>query len=495
MLVRHWPFEVAPRAATLNSRAFHLILSAAALGTTTLICYRLQAGFAVAAFLYFVVLVLQSLNGDLPAALATSVAAGALLEFFFIEPYLSFRVKRPIDALALATFLVTAFTISYLSSRLRFASLAAEWQRKNTERLYALAQEMLALDPDTVPRKKIFERFVQTFKMQAMCIAETGRIDVFPPGEPSAALESATRSAAAGLTSGVAADGIAVEIFDGAAGWSGAIGFEGLQNPEFTARPLAALAKLMLDRIQAHRAAKTASEAAESEVFRTAVLDALAHEFKTPLSTILAALGGIQETGPLASKQAELARVIESEAARLGSLTTRLVRTARLDRGQVKARRTEVDLEQLVLSVTRRYSRAWPNRRYAVTTAGGQSIQADPDLMRLAISQLLDNASKYSPPQSPIEIELEFRGSQATVGIWNAGARLEAPELQRIFERYYRGANSQSVPGTGLGLYVARKIAIAHGGDVEVQAATGARSAIMFRLCLPFVSNGDVPDA
>jgi two-component system sensor histidine kinase KdpD len=112
----------------------------------------------------------------------------------------------------------------------------------------------------------------------------------------------------------------------------GAIGFEGLENADLTAGPLTALAAAHLERTHSFVHASRAAAAAQTESDRSAVLDALAHEFKTPLSTILTAAGALREVECLGLQHRELAETVEPEAARLGRLTSRLIRTARLER-------------------------------------------------------------------------------------------------------------------------------------------------------------------
>lgn len=451
------------------------------------VCYWVNANFATTAFFYFVIVVLYSLAGNFRLALLISTLAGVALEFFFVEPVLSLRVSHVQDALELATFLVTAVTISYLSSRVKHESLTANSQREHVERLYLLAQQLLAEDPVTTPRSRVFDLFLNTFAIKAVCLCFDGEMELFPASAGSRALEEATRAAQHGTYDSERTKGeISVRRLQNGQGSAGAIGFEGLPMPHLIASPLAALAALMLERLRAHQSASSAAALAEAEVLRTAILDALAHEFKTPLATILAAVGGIQESGALQPAQVDLAQVVETEATRLGSLTTRLLRLARLDRENVKPRWSAIDLEDIVLGVVKRYSRLCPQRRYTLATHGSMdSISADPELLRLAVSQLLDNASKYSPEQSGVEVELERRGSRVTISVWNHGPGIRPEDRERIFERFYRGANAKEVPGTGLGLYVVKRITAAHGGTVSVESFNGAKGASVFRLTLP----------
>src|SRR5262249_35069304 len=116
----------------------------------------------------------------------------------------------------------------------------------------------------------------------------------------------------------------------------GAIGFAGLESPELTAGPLAALAVAHLERVHSFVHASQAATTAQTESYRSAILDALAHEFKTPLSTIMTAAGALREAPSLDPQDREMAETVESEAARLGRLTSRLIRTARLEREEIR---------------------------------------------------------------------------------------------------------------------------------------------------------------
>jgi signal transduction histidine kinase len=107
---------------------------------------------------------------------------------------------------------------------------------------------------------------------------------------------------------------------------------------------------------------------------------------------------------------------------------------------------------------------------------------SDPDLLGLAIVQLLDNAFRYSPPGTTITALAAFEDGAATVRVSNQGMPILPEERIRIFDRFYRGAAGHQVSGTGLGLYVARKIVVAHGGSLELD--TGHRNGQDTTFCL-----------
>jgi len=241
-----------------------------------------------------------------------------------------------------------------------------------------------------------------------------------------------------------------------------------------------------MERSRAFRGASHAAAATETEVFRGAVLDALAHEFKTPLATILTAASGLLEIGPLLPEQVELAQVVESEASRLSQLTSRLLRLARLDREQVKPQMELTDIADVVRSIVAQYSRRWPDRQLRLIGSTRVNVNGDRELLWLGLGQLLDNACKYSRPDSDITVSVECAGESVAIRVWNSGASIPSSEQAQIFDRFYRGVEARGmVAGSGLGLYVAGKIAVAHGGSLDLDGPEKSGGGTSFRFTIP----------
>jgi two-component system sensor histidine kinase KdpD len=219
--------------------------------------------------------------------------------------------------------------------------------------------------------------------------------------------------------------------------------------------------------------ASEAAAAAQVEIYRAAVLDALAHEFKTPLTTILAAAGGLREAGPLTVVQNDMAETVESEAARLGNLTSRLLRTARLESQEIKPRMEVMDITPLVHQIAAQYAGRSRDRQIVLANRREtMEVMADPELVRLCISQLIENACKYSPAGATVTVEIGHLEEFVAINVSNSGSSIPVQERKRIFDRFYRGADvAQSTSGSGLGLYVARKVALAHGGALTLERA------------------------
>jgi two-component system, OmpR family, sensor histidine kinase KdpD len=462
-------------------------------GLITFICFRLQLNLSVTGFVYLIAVVLQSLMGNFASSVVVSLVAVLCLDFFFVPPRFSFEVTNPLDILALVAFLTTGLVITRLNTRVRQEAGISDHQRHQMHRLYQLAQGLLALDPEDRAHEKLIELFRDLFELRGVCLFDGDRSEIHCTGCARHGFAEQTQAA---FSSGIESDDTSTEILIRCLRVGstkiGAIAFEGLQNPKLTVGPLCALAAVMLERANTFRTASHAAAAAQTELFRGAVLDALAHEFKTPLATILTAAGGLREVGPLCSAQSELAEIIETEAARLGDLTSRVLGTNRLDKEQVKPQLDRTNMTDLVVNLVAQYARQSSDRTFLVaneTTA--TEIFADSDLLQLALRQLLDNACKYSPPGSAVKVSLELQNEQAAVRVSNSGNLIRSNERTRIFERFYRGAEARHMaPGSGLGLYFANQIIQAHGGSIELEDETARASEnTVLRLTLPLVKS------
>ncbi len=247
---------------------------------------------------------------------------------------------------------------------------------------------------------EFLEPFRGVFGIRAACLFDAVSADVYITGNARGDLEAKTGEAfIRGRDRDDDLGEMSVRCIRVGGRTIGAIGFEGLEDPANTSGPLAALAAAHLERRHSFLNANRAAATAQTESYRSAILDALAHEFKIPLSTILAAAGSLRDSGSLGPHQRDMAETVESEAARLGRLTSRLIRTARLEREEVKPWMELIDLASVISDTVNQYTRFSADRLISVINECDCSeVNADPELLRLAVSQLLDNACKYSAP-------------------------------------------------------------------------------------------------
>jgi two-component system sensor histidine kinase KdpD len=473
---------------TVRSPMIQAVPGCLLIGLITLVCYRLQLNLSITGFVYLIVVVLQSLVGTFVSSAAVSAVAVLCLDFFFTPPLFSFEVTNPLDILALISFLTTGLVITRLTTRVREGAAASDYQRQQVDRLYRLAQRLLALDPEKAACASSIQLFQDVFDLRAVCLFDASKAEIYCAGMVNESLKNQIRAAySSGRDREDRGARVLIRCLHAGGRRVGAIGIEGLRDTELTAGALFVLAASMLERIHAFRSASQAAAAAQAELFRGAVLDALAHAFKTPLATIVTAAGGIRELGPLCPQQLELTEIVETEATRLSSLTSRLLRTVRLDREELRPRLEFTVMADLVTVVVDQYAEQWNDRELSIRKeARATGVMADPELLQLALQQLLDNACKYSVPGSAVTVSIDSQDQWVAIRTSNTGSFIRSSERSRIFERFYRGAETRHwAPGSGLGLYVARKIVHAHGGSLDLEVGTATDEDTVFRLALP----------
>jgi two-component system sensor histidine kinase KdpD len=260
--------------------------------------------------------------------------------------------------------------------------------------------------------------------------------------------------------------------------------------PPLAMDSLSSLVSLTLDRHQAFVKEGISNAARETEQLRTAVLDGLAHAFKTPLTIIRAASTGLLEIGPLDDLQDELAKMIDVQSSRLDELANELLQTARVDAEKVCLSMEPISVCALVEKVVAEVRRERVGLDSCPPSIAVQPVPpalhftADYRMIAGTLKELLQNAVKYSTPGTQIDVSTTETETEIVIAVRNHGALIQAEERERIFERFYRGAgHSDSAPGTGIGLSVARGVTEAHGGQIWV--VSNEVDGTTFHLSLP----------
>ncbi|HSP07451.1 MAG TPA: HAMP domain-containing sensor histidine kinase, partial [Acidobacteriota bacterium] len=239
------------------------------------------------------------------------------------------------------------------------------------------------------------------------------------------------------------------------------------------------------ERERAQDLAHQIEAARQSEQLRTTLIDAMVHEFKTPLTAIRAATTALlanPEQSPETSS--EMLTIADEEAAHLAEFIDNAVEMARLDNAHIEVHLEQSDLCQVVRDVVASMRGEIEDRTVTVECCETiPRIALDPRWMKLAVKQLLDNALKYSPAGTPVKILLSLSDDAVTVGICNQGEGIPLKEQERIFERFYRSPSVRhQIPGSGLGLSIASSIVRAHEGTLTLTSSSGETT---FRIALP----------
>jgi two-component system sensor histidine kinase KdpD len=261
----------------------------------------------------------------------------------------------------------------------------------------------------------------------------------------------------------------------------GGLALKGLVLSDGVLQALLNLVAIALERVRTAETASRAEAARQSEEFKSTLLDAIAHEFKTPLTSIKAASTSIL-SDPIAVSPhfRELATIIDEETDRLNLLVTEAVRMSQIEAGKIHLDRQSLAIDDLLRRVVSHFqSRADGRGLHWSASTDLPRIAVDSEMISLALRQLMDNALKYSPPGSPVEINAECVDQTVLIRIRDHGPGIPEKERERVFEKFYRRqAVKDRVPGTGLGLHIAREIIRAHGGDVKIEGEGGSEFCI-----------------
>jgi two-component system sensor histidine kinase KdpD len=237
-----------------------------------------------------------------------------------------------------------------------------------------------------------------------------------------------------------------------------------------TNNAIASLIAISFDRYRAFANESHIEAEHRTEQLRTAVLDSLAHAYKTPLTAIRAASTGLVEMGQLSVAQADLVSLIDEQAGLLSELTTRLLMTARLDAEDITVHLSPVGVGELLEEVMMGLKERLANTQVSMNVEPDYLVlKCDRQLIVALLTQYIDNACKYSIFGTPIRICVALHEDEVIFSVQSWGQVISLADRERIFDRYYRAAGASSwASGTGIGLSVAKRIARMHGGFVWV---------------------------
>jgi two-component system, OmpR family, sensor histidine kinase KdpD len=469
----------------------HAPRAAASLAGVALVTYAAHSVVPVNAttvgFLYLLLVLVVAAAWGFLVSVVCAIAATAAFNFFFFPPVGTLTIADPQNWISLLSFLATGVIASRLAATARRRALEAVEHRQDVERLYTFSRAILLIGDGEPFPKQLALKLAEVFEFKAVVLFDrrSGEFYRAGPADFEGLDEQLRDSALQGTSFTHAAGDRMIAAVRLGSNPIASLALQGARMPDGVLQGIANLVAIGLERARAQGLAHQVEAARQSEQLRTTLIDAMAHEFKTPLTSIKAATTSLRanpEQNP--ATRAELIEIADEEAARLQKLIDDAIEMARLDTAQIEVQPVLSDLNAVVREEVRGMQSQADGR--AVDLAGDElpvPAPFDRRLVSLAIRQLLDNAFKYSPPGSPVTVKVEQNDQSAVVSIANAGPGIELPEQSRIFQRFYRSpAVKHQAPGTGLGLSIAHSIAQAHRGDLTVSSHPGETT---FRLTLP----------
>lgn len=458
-------------------------------GVIAWFCFRLlHRNPSTVGFLFLLAILAVSATWGLRYAILMAVVATLVYNFFFLPPIFTFNIADAQNWIALFAFLLTAVIGSQLSERARRRAHEASQRQKEVERLFALSEQALITDNVFELLNRLPAYIAEVFgaggvalyleNKQKTYFSDINIQPLFPleqlravsaRGEPFFDRDHGSRYMP--LRMGVRSVGsLAVHTCD--------ISRQSLEA-------VGSLVATAIERTSTMEKLSKAEAARESDRLRSLLLDSVTHEFRTPLTAIKASAQSLLSEIELDEHaRKELATVINEESDRLNRLVGEAAEVAQLDGHQVELRLEPHPMSEAVQMALQKLKNTLDKHPVQVEIPETlPAIKMDLDRVVEVLVQLLENAAKYSPPESPIHITAELRDTTLITSIADHGPGIDDIEQAIIFEKFYRGKRQRiSVQGTGMGLAIARAIVELHGGTIGVTSQMDRGSVFYFSL-------------
>ena len=442
-----------------------------------------------AGFLYLVAILVIATVGGLVESTIASVTAMLCFNYFFLPPVGTLTIADPRNWVALFAFLATSLTASQLSARAKRRTREAIDRQNEIEKLYSLSRALLLTDAMRPIGKQIVEQIAQTFEFPAVALYERSTDEIYRAGfDGLPAVEAALREAA--VRSQFSRDErnrLVITPIRLGRQPIGSLALRGSSLSDPALQSLVNLVAIWLERALSEEAVNRAAVATRSEELKSTLLDAIAHEFKTPLTSIKAVTTDLLSDPAtlLEPRQRELISIADEGADRLSTLVTQAIQLARIEGGKFQLNRGIHFPSSLISAALRQVKSLADGREIKVSIAEDLPlVSVDARLVEMVIAHLLDNALKYSPPSSPISIGVRVNEGNVVIYVMDRGPGIPQAEQSRIFDKFYRGTTEQNLKSTGMGLAIAREIIRAHGQEIQVSSKPGEGSEFSFSLPL-----------
>jgi two-component system sensor histidine kinase KdpD len=447
------------------------LIGAVALATAAIFALRHIAPVVSLSVVYLPAVLLVSTYWGAWLGLATALLSAAAFNFFHLPPTGKFTIADSRNWVALAAFTIVALVSSTIADLARARALEADRRRAEADLAAALARELLQGDDTTHALASTARRVAEALGLASAAI-EPG---AHPGDERRLALE---------LT-GAGGEQIATLLVPRE--------LVGETEQRLRVDVVPALSALVAiaqrrDRLQEELVQTEALR--RSDDIKTALLRAVSHDLRTPLTAVVAAGHALGASSLTETERAELSAAVVEEGTRLASLVDKLLDLSRLQAGGAAPRTDWVSIEDLVTAAAEEL-RGEPVHMHLNVDPDVPEIRADAAQLERVFANLLENARRYGGDQ-PISVHARRAGSRVLVSVVDQGPGIAPAEQERIFEPFYRGRDrpGEAWTGSGLGLAIVRGFVEGNGGSIAVRSLPGQGTS--FQISLPL---GDHPSA
>lgn len=422
-------------------------------------------------------------------ALPMSIAAALCFNFFFLPPVGTFTIADTQNWVALFAFFFAAIIASNLSERARRQTNEAHRRRRDVERLYVFSQQLLVADNVLELLRSVPRYVTETFGAAHAAVYLPVRNQIYrsDADQQEIPVETLRDASARGEILIDPARRLAVSPLRMGIRTVGALGISGDPPSRETLEAVGSLIATAIERARAVEELTHTEASQESERLRSALLDSVTHEFRTPLTAIKASVTTLRSEAALTPEQEQdLLAVIDEESDRLNRLVGEAVEMAQLDAKEVKLDLGPHQIREAIdeaLEESRQVLNGHPVEVRLPERL--PSAVMDVAWIKKVLQHLLENAAKYSPPGAGIFVSAEAKNSRLITSVADRGAGIDDLERSMVFDKFYRGQSQRyRVQGTGMGLAIVKAIVEAHGGRIEVTSQLGHGSVFSFGLPL-----------
>jgi two-component system sensor histidine kinase KdpD len=416
-----------------------------------------------------------------------SVAAVLSFNYFFLPPVGTFTIADPQNWVALFAFLVTSIMGSQLSARIRKEADEAHQRRREIERLYRFSQKLLAEGNVIQLMNAIPNYIVESFEGGAAELFLPQKDKFYRSGFGAAHLDEEKMKSVFLRDEGVFESQEGLYFIPVRMGVRpiASLGISGSRLSRQTLDAVGSLVAIAIERARAVEKLGETEAERQGERLKSALLDSIAHDFRTPLTSIKAATTGLlAEESPDREQTRELLTIINEECDRLNRLVEEAAEMSRLEAGEFELNLAPTQIGDIIEAALAQCNTPLGDRNVEVKLNPGlPPVRADLNRIKDALVHLIDNANIYSPKDQPITISAELMGDTITTSVADRGPGIDDFEQGMIFDKFYRGKDQRYlVRGTGMGLPIAKAIITAHKGTISVTSQLGHGSVFSFTL-------------
>lgn len=469
------------------------IVAVSTLATLSLRPYLVPTNLAV---VYLLGVVAVATRCTRRVSVVTSFVSVAAFDFFCVPPYLTFRIADSEYLITFGGMLVVALVISAQTARIRAHAANAVEREARTETLYRLSRRVAGQTRVFDVARTAAECAEEVFETPVVIfLPDDGKITFRRRTSDHLPISTAEETDAQRVFDDGQKEVTATAVYLPLKGARETVGVMGiLPDPEgriFVPEQMQLLevfanqTALAIERTRSHDAAEAARMQMQTEEMRSSLLSAVSHDLRTPLASITGAASTLRSQDEKLSPEVrrELIESIGDEAERLSRLVSNLLDMTRLESG-VELRRDLYPLEEIVGAALQRMEPQLEGRQVNTQLPDGLPlVSVDDVLLGQVVLNLLENAAKYSPAGTAIDVAAEAAQDWITLEIRDGGPGFEPGEERRVFEKFYRG-KPDGVRGAGLGLAICRAIVEAHQGTIEAFNRVGGGAVLRTRLPL-----------